>query len=258
MVLQPSAVHKDSPSKRSTCTEPAEPPCCSRGVGLPLCGAAAPAHGYDFQAGQTTAPCHGTDLCSPLIPGTAAQAILEHHPHPLLSLGFAGMETLLCIVPSRHSFPTGYECSLPTLVCFRTYLCVCPFRAPHMLCNEGETSSTAAGETGHCQRSQLLGWVQWVRIPDKFCMAELTNRLILCQTTARTGSGSDQGAREVLRGGQRSAGQVVESDRDIISSRNLKSITRNNGMKFSGGNAGGILTAAPDSYYRAISQRTAQ
>lgn len=31
-----------------------------------------------------------------------------------------------------------------------------------------------------------------------------------------------------------------------MSSRYLKSITRNNGMKFSGGNAGGILITAPD------------
>lgn len=74
----------------------------------------------------------------------------------------------------------------------------------------------------------------------------------------RTGNGSDQGAREVLGGGYRSAGQVVEPDQDITSSRYLKSITRNNGMKFSGGNAGGILIAAPDLDYRAISQRTAQ
>lgn len=74
----------------------------------------------------------------------------------------------------------------------------------------------------------------------------------------RTGSGSNQGARKVLGGAKRSTGQVVETDWDIMSSRYLKSITRNNGMKFSGGNAGGILIAAPDMDYRAISQRTAQ
>lgn len=51
---------------------------------------------------------------------------------------------------------------------------------------------------------------------------------------------------------------MVEPDQDIMSSRYLKNITRNNGMKFSGGNAGGILIAAPDLDYRAISQRTAQ
>lgn len=178
MVLQPSAVHKDSPSKRSTCAEPAEPLCCSWGTGLPPCGAAALAHGYDFQAGQTTAPCHSTDLCPPPIPAMAAQAILEHHPPRLLSLGFAEMETLLCNVPSRRSLPAGYECSLPTLVRFQTNVCVCPFPAPHVLCNEGESSSTASGESRHCQRSWLLCW--WVRIPDKLCTAELTNRLILC------------------------------------------------------------------------------
>lgn len=74
----------------------------------------------------------------------------------------------------------------------------------------------------------------------------------------RTWSSSDQGYKEFLGGGKRSAGRVVEPGWDIMSSRYLKSITRNNGMKFSRRNAGGILIAASDLDYRAISQRTAQ
>lgn len=48
----------------------------------------------------------------------------------------------------------------------------------------------------------------------------------------RTGSSSNQGYREVLGGGKRCTGRVVEPGWDIMSSRYLKSITRNNGMKF--------------------------
>lgn len=44
---------------------------------------------------------------------------------------------------------------------------------------------------------------------------------------------------------------MAEPDRDIMSSKYLKSIPRNNGMKFLEGNAGAILIAAPDLDYRA-------
>lgn len=129
MVLQLSAVHKDSPSRHSTCAEPAESLYGSRGAGIPLCGAVLPAHGYHFQAGQAKAPCYSP----PLIPSMAAQAILEHHSPPLTSLGFAAMEISLHTVLSRRLLPAEHECSLPTLVPFWTCLCwplSCP---PHTL-----------------------------------------------------------------------------------------------------------------------------
>jgi len=148
MVLQLSTVNKDSPSKCSMCAEPAEPLCCSQGTGLPPGKAAAPAHGHNFQAAQTTAPCHLHRPLPPLIPSMAAQAIMEHHPCPLLIVGFADTEALLCAVPSRCSLPTVYECSLPMLFHFWTHLCVHPFPAPPVLCNEGQSSSMLLGRLG--------------------------------------------------------------------------------------------------------------
>lgn len=161
----------------------------------------------------------------------------------------------MCTVPSRRSLPAGYEHSSPRRSSFRHISVSAPFLRPTYFAMRDRAAPQPLGRTGTaggpgCSASGSGSLTNRA--------AELTNRLILCRTMGRTGNGSDQGAREVLGGGYRSAGQVVEPDQDITSSRYLKSITRNNGMKFSGGNAGGILIAAPDLDYRAISQRTAQ
>ena len=173
MVLQPSAVHKDSQASAPRALSLLSPR-AARGVQGSLCAE------LQLQLMDTI-----SRQDRPQLPATAQTSgphrspVWLHRQYRSIThlhcSAWALLRWRLCCVLSLAGVHSPQdECSLPTLVCFRAHLCVCPFPVPHVLCNEGENSSTATGEIGHCQRSQLLRW--WVRIPDKLCTAELTNK----------------------------------------------------------------------------------